>query len=194
MVAHRSSRTRILQLICQSRSCILRDTLAGFETSTPFQVSPDLLFSKAEFTLNFTQRRLGPNLMRRGCYASGCWIQNYRHGKMPYQIEVRPGHNILCDNISFFFVSTMHLSYYNCLSTIHRASVQHNSWNTGPERVFDWNVQTDSLNSRVYSNVNICLRAAHNIIDILDRFSQEGAPERINWIWYTFSHARMFVC
>lgn len=62
-------------------------------------------------------------------------------------IEVRLGHNILCDNnMSYFFVSTMHLSYYNCLSTIHRASVQHNSWNTRLERVFDWNVQTDSLN------------------------------------------------
>jgi hypothetical protein len=94
-------------------------------------------------------------------------------------IEVRPGYDIHCDDISFLPVAMMHFSYYNCMAAIHRDVVHHDLWT----KVGHLNERNDAVNPRVYSSANICLDAARNVIHVLEDFTQQSFPERINLLW-----------
>ncbi|KAM0137778.1 hypothetical protein ACHAP3_004008 [Botrytis cinerea] len=92
-------------------------------------------------------------------------------------IEVRPGHPIKCDEHHIVSVVCMQWGYYQCLSTIHRASLY-----CGPgsmddddgdksQNDFDW-----KLNPRVYASAAICVNAARRTINLLEDCTRLSNP------------------
>ncbi|KAF2802771.1 uncharacterized protein BDZ99DRAFT_482626 [Mytilinidion resinicola] len=90
-------------------------------------------------------------------------------------IHVRPESSINCDTQQFLPVLALHYSYYNCLNTIHRASIHYGPWTElAEEREL---VNHDlGLNPRVYDSESICVLAARDVINLLDHFKQYPAP------------------
>ncbi|KAF2494936.1 hypothetical protein BU16DRAFT_562563 [Lophium mytilinum] len=75
----------------------------------------------------------------------------------------------------FLPVLALHYSYYNCLNTIHRASIHYGRWSElAEEREL---VKHDlGLNPRVYDSESICVIATRDAINLLDHFKQSPAP------------------
>ncbi|KAI9742588.1 MAG: hypothetical protein M1818_003729 [Claussenomyces sp. TS43310] len=98
-------------------------------------------------------------------------------------IEIRPEHEIFCDEQQLMPVMVLHYSYYNCLTAIHRVSIYHGLWTSEPagEELVGLNLD---LNPRVYASEEICVAAARNVIYILDPFKKERTPPMI---WMTMS-------
>lgn len=73
-------------------------------------------------------------------------------------------------------VIMMHFAYYNCLVAIHRGSVHHGSWiNTKkPDTVRD--AKTLGLNPRVFESGAICLKAARQVIGLLQHYDTGDRP------------------
>jgi hypothetical protein len=83
-------------------------------------------------------------------------------------IEFRPGHEIQSQHTPLtLHIVTLHFSYYNCLITIHRMSIQQGYWST---RLAEFAIQgrnATALNPRVYNSALICVNAARSTIDLL---------------------------
>ena len=47
----------------------------------------------------------------------------------------------------------------------------------------DSNIRNYSLNPRLNYSAGICTHAARAVIDMLDFFSHDASPERVNLIW-----------
>ncbi|RDW70180.1 hypothetical protein BP5796_08577 [Coleophoma crateriformis] len=90
-------------------------------------------------------------------------------------IEIRPEHEIQCDEAQLVPVMVFHFKYYNCLITMHRASMRHGPWN---EESVDLELDCvdKDLNPRVYKSEAICVDAARNVLDLLDYFDEEKGP------------------
>ncbi|KAF7958566.1 hypothetical protein EAE96_002106 [Botrytis aclada] len=91
-------------------------------------------------------------------------------------IEVRPGHPIKCDEHHIVSVVCMQWGYYQCLSTIHRASLY-----CGPGSLDDDgdNSQNDfdsKLNPRVFASAAICVNAARRTINLLEDCTRLSNP------------------
>lgn len=94
-------------------------------------------------------------------------------------LEIRPEHEIQCDEAQLLPVMVFHFKYYNCLITMHRASMNHGPWNEQAVDLELDHVDRD-LNPRVYRSEAICVDAARNVIDLLDYFDEERGPP---FIW-----------
>ena len=70
-------------------------------------------------------------------------------------------------------VTIVHLAYYNCLTTIHRMSINHGYWTS---RLSDYAVQglnTRPLSPRVFLSSAICVTAARATINLI-KFIPQG--------------------
>ena len=135
----------------------------------------DLLESKVHSELYSARSRSKSDEEKLTCIGKlNAELQDW---KAALPIEVRPDHNIQCHDSSFLSVVLMHFSYYNCLSAIHRVPLH-----CGQE-IMDSNIRNYSLNPRLNYSAGICTHAARAVIDMLDFFSHDASPERVNLIW-----------
>lgn len=102
--------------------------------------------------------------------------------------KIRPGHDIDCPEDHFLAVLMLHFSYYDCLETIHRASVHHQSWFTETENA---KLQSEhhsgrdvNFNPRVYSSTEICMFAARSMVGLVKHFLDENSQPREGLSWY----------
>jgi hypothetical protein len=109
-------------------------------------------------------------------------IQKWRDEVLP---EIRPGNPIRCDEQQILPVLSLHYSYYNCLTTIHRASVHYGPWTDLPEEA-EIVKHEAGLNPRVYESESICVRAARDVINLLDHFKQVPAPPMFWWVIFSY--------
>ncbi|KAF7923624.1 hypothetical protein EAE99_006883 [Botrytis elliptica] len=91
-------------------------------------------------------------------------------------IEVRPGNPIRCDEHHIVSVVCMQWDYYQCLSTIHRASLY-----SGPGSLDDDGDKSkddfdSKLNPRVYASAAICVNAARRTINLLEDCTKLSNP------------------
>ena len=98
-------------------------------------------------------------------------------GELDYQLEewkdsipvdFRPGNDIIASHTPLILhVVVLHFAYYNCLTTIHRMSVQHGYWTS---RLSDYAIQglnAGPLNPRVFSSSVLCVSAARASIHLI---------------------------
>jgi hypothetical protein len=99
--------------------------------------------------------------------------QELEEWKDDIPIEFRPEHEIKASHTPLILhVVMLHFAYYNCLTTIHRMSVNHGFWTS---RLFNYAVQglnTKALNPRVYSSSALCTAAARASIALLKYIPQ----------------------
>jgi hypothetical protein len=83
-------------------------------------------------------------------------------------VDFRPEHEIKASHTPLkLHIVVLHLSYYNCLTTIHRMSIHHGFWSN---RLADYAQQgrnTKPLNPRVFSSAALCVAAARSSIILL---------------------------
>lgn len=91
-------------------------------------------------------------------------------------VEIRPGKEVQCHEFQVVPVLMMHFAYFNCLATIHRASVHHGSWPSAPENEGQPDKKVPGLSPRVFASGEICLNAARGIISILHDYITARFP------------------
>lgn len=105
-------------------------------------------------------------------------------------INVRPGCKIDYRESHFITVLQLHFSYYDCLETLHRASVHHQSWFTEAEHTKLQSIQHSSHNAnlrpRVYSSTEICMTAARSMVGLVKYFLNVDSQPREGLSWYVF--------
>jgi hypothetical protein len=88
-------------------------------------------------------------------------------------VDFRPEHEIKASHTPLILhVVVLHLSYYNCLTTIHRMSIHHGFWSN---RLSDYAQQgrnTKPLNPRVFSSATLCVTAARASIHLIKYIPQ----------------------
>ncbi|TGO90997.1 hypothetical protein BPOR_0043g00080 [Botrytis porri] len=83
-------------------------------------------------------------------------------------IEVRPGNPIKCGQHHVVSVVCMQWGYYQCLSTIHRASLYSGPGSLDDDGDKSQNDFDSKLNPRVYASAAICVNAARRTINLLE--------------------------
>lgn len=110
--------------------------------------------------------------------------QELEEWKDSIPVEFRPEHEIKASHTPLILhVVMLHFAYYNCLTTIHRMSVNHGFWTS---RLFNYAVQglnSKALNPRVYSSSALCTAAARASIALL-KYIPQGDN---NCVWYVLS-------
>ena len=116
--------------------------------------------------------------------AVGRLDQGLQEWLLSIPVEIRPDEKIQCGQEHIPPVFMMHFAYYNCLGTIHRASIHHRSWtNIGLGEGAQGALQDHEINPRVYVSQSICLTAARKTINILREFDMLGNFRRNRFIW-----------
>ena len=112
-------------------------------------------------------------------------LQRFKNGITE---NIRPGYDIDCPESHFLAILMLHFSYYDCLETVHRASVHHQSWFTEVEHA---KLQSEhqsgrnaNLNPRVYSSTEICMFAARGMVDLVKYFVNENSQPREGLSWF----------
>lgn len=84
-------------------------------------------------------------------------------------VELRPGEAIRTSQEQFMPVISLHFAYFNCLATIHRASIYHSSPGSCADSLgMQMEPTLDEQRShRVYRSQTICVRAARRSIQLL---------------------------
>ena len=93
-------------------------------------------------------------------------------------IEIRPEHEIVCDERQLLPVIMLHHSYHNCLTAVHRVSIYHGPWTSDPgdQQLPHHGV---NLNPRVYESESICVKSARHAINTLQYFKGDRPPPMI---------------
>lgn len=88
-------------------------------------------------------------------------------------IDFRPEHEIKASHTPLILhIVMLHLTYYNCLTTIHRMSVHHGFWTSRLSNYAFQGLNTRALNPRVYSSAALCTAAARASISMLKYIPQ----------------------
>lgn len=89
-------------------------------------------------------------------------------------IDFRPEHEIRASHTPLILhVVMLHLTYYNCLTTIHRMSVQNGYWTSRLANYAVQGLNTKPLNPRVFSSAALCTAAARASVSLL-KYIPEG--------------------
>jgi len=89
-------------------------------------------------------------------------------------IDFRPEHEIKASHTPLILhVIMLHLTYYNCLTTIHRMSVHHGYWTSRLSNYAIQGLNTKPLNPRIFSSAALCTAAARASISLL-KFCPQG--------------------
>lgn len=100
--------------------------------------------------------------------------QTLEEWKDSIPIDFRPEHEIKASHTPLILhIVMLHLTYYNCLTTIHRMSVHHGYWSS---RLSDYAIQglnAQPLNPRVFSSAALCTAAARASISLL-KYTPQG--------------------
>jgi hypothetical protein len=95
-------------------------------------------------------------------------------------IDFRPEHEIKASHTPLILhVVMVHLTYYNCLTTIHRMSVHRGYWTSRLSNYAIQGLNTKPLNPRVFSSAALCTAAARASISLLKYVPQAD----ISSIW-----------
>ena len=88
-------------------------------------------------------------------------------------IDFRPEHEIKASHTPLILhVVVLHLSYYNCLTTIHRMSVHHGYWTSRLSNYAIQGLNARPLNPRVFSSAALCVSAARASINLIKYIPQ----------------------
>lgn len=88
-------------------------------------------------------------------------------------IDFRPEHEIQASHTPLILhVVMLHLTYYNCLTTIHRMSVHHGYWTSRLSNYAIQGLNAKPLNPRVFSSAALCTAAARASISLLKYMPQ----------------------
>ncbi|EXJ85770.1 hypothetical protein A1O1_06138 [Capronia coronata CBS 617.96] len=108
-------------------------------------------------------------------------------------LEIRPEHQIQCDDQNRFPIMVLHCGYYGCLSSIHRANAHHEVWTSGAEEMAtDANDLKESpaspskkawTNVRTQSSYALCLAAARSMLHLLIEFLVSKDDPRNSMLW-----------
>ncbi|KAM0559747.1 hypothetical protein ACHAPJ_004271 [Fusarium lateritium] len=83
-------------------------------------------------------------------------------------IDYRPEHDINASHTPLILhVVMLHLTYYNCLTTIHRMSVHHGYWTSRLANYAIQGLNARPLNPRVFSSAALCTAAARASVSLL---------------------------
>jgi hypothetical protein len=83
-------------------------------------------------------------------------------------IDYRPEHEIKASHTPLILhVVMVHLTYYNCLTTIHRMSVHHGYWTSRLSNYAIQGLNAKPLNPRVFSSAALCTAAARASVSLL---------------------------
>ncbi|EJT77502.1 fungal specific transcription factor domain-containing protein [Gaeumannomyces tritici R3-111a-1] len=83
-------------------------------------------------------------------------------------IDFRPEHEIKASHTPLMLhVISLHFTYYNCLTTIHRMSVHHGYWNSRLSNYAIQGLNAKPLNPRIFSSAALCSAAARASISLL---------------------------
>lgn len=89
-------------------------------------------------------------------------------------IDFRPEHEIKASHTPLILhVVMLHLTYYNCLTTIHRMSVQNGYWTSRLSNYAIQGLNTKPLNPRIFSSAALCTAAARASVSLL-KYVPEG--------------------
>ncbi|KAF6836127.1 fungal specific transcription factor domain-containing protein [Colletotrichum plurivorum] len=92
-------------------------------------------------------------------------------------IDFRPEHEIKASHTPLILhVVMLHLTYYNCLTTIHRMSVHHGYWTSRLSNYAIQGLNAKPLNPRVFSSAALCTAAARASISLLKYMPQGDSP------------------
>lgn len=88
-------------------------------------------------------------------------------------IDFRPEHEIKASHTPLILhVVVLHLTYYNCLTTIHRMSIHHGYWTSRLSNYAIQGLNAKPLNPRVFSSAALCTAAARASISLLKYIPQ----------------------
>lgn len=88
-------------------------------------------------------------------------------------IDFRPEHEIKASHTPLILhVVMLHLSYYNCLTTVHRMSIHHGYWTSRLSNYAIQGLNARPLNPRVFSSAALCTSAARASISLLKYIPQ----------------------
>jgi hypothetical protein len=79
----------------------------------------------------------------------------------------------------------MHFTYMNCLTTVHRASMNHGSWINIRSKQGGSALHDQHLNPRVYASHSISLSAARSTIELLRKVSNYSPRNSLIWFVLT---------
>lgn len=83
-------------------------------------------------------------------------------------VDFRPEHEIKASHTPLILhVVMVHLTYYNCLTTIHRMSIHHGYWTSRLSNYAIQGLNSKPLNPRVFSSATICTNAARASVSLL---------------------------
>lgn len=96
-------------------------------------------------------------------------------------LDFRPEHEIKASHTPLILhVVTLHFSYYNCLTTIHRMSVHHGYWTSRLSNFAIQGLNARPLNPRVFMSAQLCVQAARASIHLL-KYIPKGDPSCV-WL------------
>ncbi|OLN85001.1 putative transcriptional regulatory protein C530.05-like protein 6 [Colletotrichum chlorophyti] len=99
-------------------------------------------------------------------------------------IDFRPEHEIKASHTPLILHAVMlHLTYYNCLTTIHRMSVHHGYWTSRLSNYAIQGLNAKPLNPRVFSSAALCTAAARASISLL-KYMPQGDSQSVWLILY----------
>ncbi|CEI38860.1 hypothetical protein FVEN_g11259 [Fusarium venenatum] len=94
--------------------------------------------------------------------------QKLEEWKDSIPIDYRPEHDINASHTPLILhVVMLHLTYYNCLTTIHRMSVHHGYWTSRLANYAIQGLNARPLNPRVFSSAALCTAAARASVSLL---------------------------
>lgn len=83
-------------------------------------------------------------------------------------IDFRPEHEIKASHTPLILhVVVLHLTYYNCLTTVHRMSIHRGYWTSRLSNYAIQGMNARPLNPRVFSSAAICTQAARSSVALL---------------------------
>ncbi|KAI5306351.1 hypothetical protein KEM56_001248 [Ascosphaera pollenicola] len=99
--------------------------------------------------------------------------QEIEEWKESIPIEFRPDHEIKTTHPPLMIhIVLLHLSYYNCLATIHRMSVHHGYWTSRLSNYAIQGLNARPLNPRVFSSAAVCVQTARYTIHLIKHIPQ----------------------
>jgi hypothetical protein len=99
--------------------------------------------------------------------------QELENWKDSIPIDFRPEHEIKASHTPLILhVVVLHLTYYNCLTTIHRMSIHHGYWTSRLSNYAIQGLNAKPLNPRVFSSAALCTAAARASISLLKYIPQ----------------------
>jgi len=155
-------------------------TPSSFPNGSTFVMAVKLAMLESRVYSELYCARARAKPIREKLKAVGMLDHELQRWRQELPSPIRPGNPIVCDEQYFLPILVLHYSYYNCLTTIHRASMHYGPWTDLPEEREPVN-RDIGLNPRVYDSESICVAAAREVIHLLDHFKQSPAPPMF-WI------------